>query len=280
MNKIIDGKLLQQDFKKELQKKVDVIKDKLKLVVIQVDNNLSSDIYVKTKVKLCQEMGILFEYKKFDYILEDELILEIEKLNNDLSVTGILVELPLPEYINQNRVIEAISFYKDVDGLTSYNVGRLSNGIDGIIPCTALSIINILDKINMNLSGINVVIVGKSRLVGMPLIKLLLDKSATVISCNSKTKNLKKLTSLADVLIVAIGEKEFIDDTYIKRGAVVIDVGVNVINNKIYGDCDFEKMIEKCSYITPPVGGVGPLTNVMVINNLICLYNLQNNDLK
>lgn len=272
MNNIINGKLLQEELKTGLKELINNISDKLKLVVIQVGNDSASDLYVRSKESLCKEMGILFEYKRFDNILEDELIFEIEKLNNDSSVTGIFIELPLPSNFNQDNVIRAISPYKDVDGLTSCNEKR------GIFPCTSLAVMKILEKYESNIFGKNVVIVGRSKLVGMPLIKLLLDKDATVISCNSKTSNLRKLTSLADILIVAIGEKNFIDDTYIKDGVTVIDVGTNTFNGRIYGDCNFEKIVNKCKYITPPVGGVGPMTNIMVIDNIVRLYNFKKNN--
>ena len=275
MGIVIDGKKIQDEKKSLFKNKIASISDKLKLVVIQVGNDSASAVYVRNKKKLCSEMGILFEYIKYDSVKEDELVCKIEELNNDKSVTGILVQLPLPDYINEKRVIDAISPLKDVDGLTSKNIGNLFAGNRGIVPCTALGVMEILKNIDVCLEGANVVVVGRSKLVGLPLVELLLEKNATVTVCHSKTKNLKKITISADIVIVAVGKKEFITLDYVKDDAVVIDVGINRENGKLYGDCDFKDLVDKCKYITPVPGGVGPLTVVMLVNNVIKAYELQ-----
>ncbi len=280
MQKIIDGKALQNSIKEKLINKINSIPDKLKLVVIQVGNIEASNVYVKNKGKLCNDVGILFKHLKYDSISEQELISKINELNKDDSVTGILVQLPLPEHINEKKVLEEISPYKDVDGLTSKNIGNLFAGNPSIAPCTALGVMEILKSINIDLTGKNVVIVGRSKLVGLPLISLMLKENATVTTCHSKTKNLKEITKKADILVVAIGKKCFITEEYVKEKAIVIDVGINREDGKLYGDCNFDKLISKVDYITKVPGGVGPLTVIMLINNIIQAYEIKKNQSK
>lgn len=275
MGCLINGKQLQSKMKSFLKEKIALIDDKLKLVVIQVGDDYASSVYVKNKEKLCNELGILFEHLKYDSITENDLILKIEELNNDKSVTGILLQLPLPLDIDESRVIDAISPLKDVDGLTSKNIGNLFAGNDGLVSCTALGIMEILKSIDVCFESANVVIVGRSKLVGIPLMGLLLEKNATVSVCHSKTKNLKDITSRADIVIVAIHQKKFLTSDYVKDGAVVIDVGINREKGKIYGDCAFDELIHKCKYITPVPGGVGPLTVIMLVSNIVKAYELQ-----
>ena len=275
MGCLIDGKQLQSEMKSFLKEKIALIDDKLKLVVIQVGDDYASSVYVKNKEKLCNELGILFEHLKYDSITENDLILKIEELNNDKSVTGILLQLPLPFDINESRVIDAISPLKDVDGLTSKNIGNLFSFTDGLVSCTALGIMEILKSIDVCFESANVVIVGRSKLVGIPLMGLLLEKNATVSVCHSKTKNLKDITSRADIVIVAVHQKKFLTSDYVKDGAVVIDVGINREKGKIYGDCAFDELIHKCKYITPVPGGVGPLTVIMLVSNVVKAYELQ-----
>lgn len=275
MGCLIDGKQLQSEMKSFLKEKIALIDDKLKLVVIQVGDDYASSVYVKNKEKLCNELGILFEHLKYDSITENDFILKIEELNNDKSVTGILLQLPLPLDIDESRVIDAISPLKDVDGLTSKNIGNLFAGNDGLVSCTALGIMEILKSIDVCFESANVVIVGRSKLVGIPLMGLLLEKNATVSVCHSKTKNLKDITSRADIVIVAVHQKKFLTSDYVKDGAVVIDVGINREKGKIYGDCAFDELIHKCKYITPVPGGVGPLTVIMLVSNIVKAYELQ-----
>ena len=275
MNKIINGKEIREALKQELQDKINKISESLKLVVIQVGDDPASNIYIKNKKKLCEELGILCEHKKFLEITEQELIQEIDNLNNDKTVTGILVQLPLPPEIDETKIIEKISPLKDVDGLTSQNMGKLFTGNKALVPCTALGIIKMLEYLNIDLQGLNVTVVGRSKLVGLPLIALLLNKNCTVTVCHSKTKNLQEKTKKADALIVAVGQKELITKDYVKDDAIVIDVGINRYQNKLYGDCNFNELLPKCKYITPVPGGVGPLTVIMLINNIIEAYYLQ-----
>lgn len=274
---IINGKKLQEEKLELFSKQIQEINEKLKLVVIQVGNNESSNIYINNKKKLCAKVGVLFEHIKYDTIEEKELITKIEELNNDSTVTGILVQLPLSNEIDEKKVIDSINPQKDVDGLTTSNIGKLFSGDKGIVPCTALGILNILKSINIDLEGANVVIVGRSRLVGLPLAGLLLRQNATVTVCHSKTKDLKEKTKQADILIVATGKKGLITEDFVKENAVVIDVGINRVDEKIYGDCEFEEIKDKCKAITPVPGGVGPLTVTMLINNIIEAYHLQKN---
>lgn len=275
MNKIINGKEIREALKQELQDKINKISESLKLVVIQVGDDPASNVYIKNKKKLCEELGILCEHKKFLEITEQELIQEIDNLNNDKTVTGILVQLPLPSEIDETKIIEKISPLKDVDGLTSQNMGKLFTGNKALVPCTALGIIKMLEYLNIDLQGLNVTVVGRSKLVGLPLIALLLNKNCTVTVCHSKTKNLPEKTKNADVLIVAVGQKELITKNYVKDDAIVIDIGINRYQNKLYGDCNFNELLPKCKYITPVPGGVGPLTVIMLINNIIEAYYLQ-----
>lgn len=276
MNKIIDCNKISLELKEELKKEISQISVKLKLVVIQVGSDEASNVYIRNKQKLCEEMGILCEHKKFLNITEEKLINEIRKLNVDKTVTGILVQLPLPKEINETKVIEEILPEKDVDGLTSKNIGNLFSNNESIVPSTALGIIKIIESLKEDIAGLNAVVIGRSKLVGMPLIKLLLNKNVTVTVAHSKSKNLKNITQQADILIVAIGKKEFITKEYLKENVIIIDVGINRDNNKLYGDCNFVDCLEKCKYITPVPGGVGKLTVIMLINNIIKAYYMQN----
>lgn len=276
MNKIIDGKQIQNKLKEELKKTIKDINQELKLTVIQVGNDPASNVYIRNKGNLCSEVGIKFDHLKYENITEEDLISQIKKLNNDQTVTGILVQLPLPSHINSQKVIETIDYKKDVDGLTSKNIGNLFAGNKAIAPCTALGVMEILKETKTPLEGKNVVVVGRSKLVGLPLISLLLKNNATVTTCHSKTQNLKAITQTADILIVAIGKKEFINKDYVKEDVIVIDVGINREEGKLYGDCNLNQIIDKCQLITPVPGGVGPLTVIMLINNIIEAYNLQN----
>ena len=269
MNKIIDGKAIAQSYKDEIRTKVSGMDEKLKLAVIQVGNNPASDVYVRNKGRVCDEMGILFDLKKYDSISEDDLLGVIDGLNNDDSVTSILVQLPLPSEIDEERVIESINPLKDVDGLTSANIGKLFAHEDGIAPCTALGVMKLLEHENISLEGKKAVIVGRSKLVGTPLIALLLNKNATVSVCHSKTNDLASITSDADILVVAIGKKEFITKDMVKDGAVVIDVGINRGADKLYGDVNFPDVYDKVSRITPVPKGVGPMTVAMLMNNVL-----------
>ena len=278
MDKIINGVTIKEEIKKDLTKEIKKLKKAPSLVVIQVGNDPASTVYINNKKKLCEEVGITCIHQKYEKINEKDLIKEIEKLNKNKEITGILVQLTLPKDINETNVIETITPEKDVDGLTSKNIGKLFSKQKALTPCTALGVLKILEQTKEPLEGKNIVIIGRSKLVGLPLVALLLNKNATVTICHSKTKNLEEVTSKADILVVAIGKKEFITEKYVKEGAIVIDVGINRYENKLYGDCKFDSLLEKCKYITKVPGGVGPLTVTMLINNIIEAYKMQNNN--
>ena len=274
---IIYGRELALRYKADIREKVNKYKEEgkriPKLGVILVGDNPASVSYVKGKRKACEDTGMAFELKELkDTVSQDELIAEIEKWNDDETIDGILVQLPLPEGIDENAVIEHIDHKKDVDGLTSYNAGKLFLGEDGFVPCTPLGVMAILKEMNVDLEGKNAVVIGRSSLVGLPVSKLLLNKHATVTVCHSRTKNLKEIASRADVLVVAIGKARFINHEYVKEGAFVIDVGVNRVDGKLCGDVDFNDVIDKVSMITPVPKGVGPMTIAMLMNNVLKAY--------
>lgn len=271
---IIDGKELARKTRENLKIDCDNLKKNgvnPKLAVIMVGDNPASKVYVRNKSKACQEVGIEYE----EYLLEEkttqkELINLIEKLNNRDDVTGILLQSPIPNHLDINEAFRTISYKKDVDGFHPVNVGKLALGQDTFVSCTPYGIMKIFEKYNIDLEGKNVVILGRSNIVGKPLIQCCLNKNATVTVCHSKTKNLAEHTKRADILIVAIGKAKFLTDDMVKDGVIVIDVGVNRDeNNKLCGDVDFEKVKEKASYITPVPGGVGPMTIAMLMNNVI-----------
>ena len=272
---ILDGKKLKQKILDELKEEVTKLLIKPKLVVIQVGEDPASSVYVKQKEKMSEYIGYNFEHIKLSSdVLEKELLTLIDKLNVDKEVSGILVQMPLPSQINakvvQNRVIAS----KDVDGLTDINAGKLVHNNDTLISCTPMGIIDLLKEYNIPIKGKHVVIVGRSDLVGKPLINLFLNNDATVTVCHSKTNNLESITRLADILVVAIGNKEFIKDNMVKNNAVVIDVGINRDNNKLYGDVDFDNVSRKVSYITPVPGGVGPMTVAELAKNVLKAYKI------
>lgn len=274
---IIYGSELALRYKADIREKVNKYKEEgkriPKLGVILVGDNPASVSYVKGKRKACEDTGMAFELKELkDTVSQDELIAEIEKWNDDETIDGILVQLPLPEGIDENAVIEHIDHKKDVDGLTSYNAGKLFLGEDGFVPCTPLGVMAILKEMNVDLEGKNAVVIGRSSLVGLPVSKLLLNKHATVTVCHSRTKNLKEIASRADVLVVAIGKARFINHEYVKEGAFVIDVGVNRVDGKLCGDVDINDVIDKVSMITPVPKGVGPMTIAMLMNNVLKAY--------
>ena len=272
--KIIDGKKLAKQIREKLKIECEELQEKgikPKLAVIMVGDDKASKIYVKNKSKACDEIGIEYE----EYLLEKdikqkELIELINKLNNDKSVNGILLQSPIPEGLDINEAFRIISPEKDVDGFNPVNVGKLSLNQDTFVSCTPYGIMKMLDKYNIDLTGKNVVILGRSNIVGKPLIQCCLNKNATVTVCHSKTKDIKKYTKEADIIMVAVGKAKVLTDDMIKDGAVVIDVGINRNDDgKITGDVDFENVSKKASYITPVPGGVGPMTIAMLMNNVI-----------
>ena len=274
MSNIINGKELAKEIKDSLKQEVIKIKEKgimPKLAVIMVGNDAASKVYVKNKSNACEYVGIEFE----EYILEEtinieELIDLIKKLNKDKTIHGILLQAPIPKNLDINLAFEAIAPEKDVDGFNPINAGKLAIGQDGFIPCTPYGIVKMIEKHNIEMEGKNVVILGRSNIVGKPLIQCMLEKNATVTVCHSRTKNLKEITQNADIIISAIGKPKFVTEDMVKKEAVVIDVGINRTNEgKIIGDVDFENVESKTSYITPVPGGVGPMTIAMLMNNVV-----------
>ena len=276
MSKIIDGKKLKEEIIEELKKEVKHYMIKPCLAVIQIGDDPASNTYINAKAKACDEIGIYFKHIKFsETVKEIEVINKIVELNNDEYVHGILLQLPLPEGFNADKLINYIARNKDVDGLTDINLGKLYNNKQCLISCTPQGIMKLLEHENIELEGKNVTIVGRSNLVGKPLIGLMLNKNATVTICHSKTENLSKHTKNADILVVAVGKKHFIKENMVKEDAIVIDVGINKEDKKLYGDVDFDKVKSKVKKITPVPGGVGPMTVAMLMTNVINAYQKQ-----
>lgn len=274
MTQLIDGKRISQEIKDELKEKVARLRSEGReaaLAVIQVGNDPASTVYVGNKKKACEYIGIRsLSYELPEETTEEELLALIDRLNADNSVNGILVQLPLPKQINEDKIIQAISPKKDVDGFHPENVGKLVIGEKGFVSCTPAGIIQLLKRSGIEIAGKNCVVIGRSNIVGKPMALLMLRENATVTVAHSKTKNLPELCRNADILIVAIGKPRFITAEYIKEGAVVIDVGIHRDeNNKLCGDVKYEEVAEHTSAITPVPGGVGPMTIAMLMNNCV-----------
>lgn len=276
MKKILEARTLKEKILSDVKKEVSFLDKKLKLSVIRVGENPSSIIFINSKRKACEEVGIEFEELIFDEnITEENLISKINELNNDENVTSILVQLPLPEHINAAKVINTIDYKKDVDGLTNANIGKQMNNENGIEACTAKGIINLLKYYDIEIEGKNVVIINRSKLIGRPLIPLLLKENATLTICHSKTKNLNFHTKNADIIIIAVGKPNFLTKEMVNENSVVIDVGINKFNGKTVGDVSPE-VIEYVDYISPVPGGVGLMTVSSVVLNVLNCYKLQN----
>ena len=274
----IDGKGIAQKTLAYIEKEHKLLKDKYEraagLAVIMAGDNPASEIYVKNKIKACETAGIYSRTIKLDEnVTEKDLIEEIEKLNKDDKIDGILVQLPLPAHIDELKIINAISPEKDVDGFHSVNLGKMIIGDKtGFLPCTPYGIMQLLDEYGIDPAGKDTVIIGRSNIVGKPAAILFIEKSATVQVCNTKTKNIKDKIRNADIVIAAVGVPNFIKGEDIKEGAVVIDVGINRVNGKLCGDVDYEEVSEKAGYITPVPGGVGPMTIASLIKNTFKSY--------
>lgn len=281
MATIIDGKELAKKIRASLKIECEELKQKnikSKLAVIMVGEDPASKVYVRNKSRACEDVGIEYEEYLLDSkITQKELIELIEKLNNDKTVNGILLQSPIPSNLDINEAFRTISSEKDVDGFNPVNVGKLVLNQDTFVSCTPYGIMKMFEEYDIDLTGKNVVILGRSNIVGKPLIHCCLNKNATVTSCHSKTQNLAQKAKEADILISAIGKANFVTADMIKENAVVIDVGINRLDNgKITGDVDFENVKEKASYITPVPGGVGPMTIAMLMNNVIKATRRQN----
>lgn len=269
----LDGKELAKKIKDEIKLEVAELKEKSGrvpgLAIVLVGDNSASKIYVNSKIKGCSELG----FESFAHFLpettsEEELLATIEELNRDERVNGILVQLPLPKHIDEKKVIDKIALEKDVDGFKPENLGLLMlNDKDSMKPCTPAGIMEILKYYSIELEGKDVVVVGRSNIVGKPMAGLMINQGATVTVCNSKTKNLIEKTKSADIIVMAIGRAKFLTADMVKDGAVVIDVGINRTEDGLFGDVDYESVSQKSSYITPVPGGVGPMTVAMLFHN-------------
>lgn len=270
--KVFDGKTLAMVIKSQVAGEVKKLNKKLKLAVVLVGQNPASEIYVRNKERACKDVGIDFELIRFAETCKQlDVIKKIKELNKKTEVTAILLQLPLPKHLNEREIIETISPEKDVDCLTQANFGKLALGLSDFAPCTASGILEILKAEQIAIQGKRVAVVGRSALVGLPTQMLLTKHDATVALCHSKTQKLKKITKKADILVVAIGKPNFITKKYVKRHAVVIDVGINKVDGKICGDVDFKKVKKKTHLITPVPGGVGQMTVAMLLKNILLL---------
>ena len=273
---IMDGKETSKELKEEIKQQVKELPSKPKLLVILVGDDPASKVYVASKEKASRNCGIDAETIVLDEnVSQKEIIDCIEKSNRDKSINAILVQLPLPDHINTKAVIEAIDPLKDVDGLTSLNQGKLFLGLNGIVPCTPKGIMHLFEKYNVDLTGKNAIVIGRSLLVGKPLSMLLLAKNATVTIAHSKTKNLKELCLGMDIIVSAVGKPKMITADMVKEGAIVIDVGINRVHNTLVGDVDYLSVCDKCARITPVPGGVGPMTIACLLENVVECYKMQ-----
>lgn len=274
---LLDGKQtskkIKENIKSEVLELIDIYHIVPTLAIVKVGNDPASEIYVRNKIKaatICHINTKLIE-KTIDVTM-DELLSIVQSLNNDTTIHGILVQLPLPKHLNEQVIINAIDPNKDVDGFGLLNKGKLFSSITSFTPATPTGIMHLLEEYNINVEGREAVVVGRSNIVGKPMAMLLLNKNATVTIAHSKTNNLSDVTRRADILVVAVGKTKFITADMVKKGAVVIDVGINRVDDKLYGDVDFETVKDVASYITPVPGGVGPLTIATLLENTIKAY--------
>ena len=272
--KILDGKAVSLKVKESVKVRADELKKfgiEPTLAVVLVGEDKASQTYVRAKEKACNEYGIKsVAHRLSENTTQNELLALINVLNLDDSIHGILVQLPLPKHIDTNVVLAAIDPRKDVDGFHAVNVGKLVSGLDGFVPCTPLGVMEILKEYGIEVAGLNAVVIGRSNIVGKPMANLLLNASATVTVTHSKTKNLKEICKNADLIVAAIGKPFFLKADMVKNGVVVVDVGINRLDDgRLVGDVDFDEVAPKCSYMTPVPGGVGPMTIAMLLNNTI-----------
>lgn len=279
---ILDGKKIAQDIRAELREQIAALRSQgkraPKLAIVIVGNNPASETYVANKIKACEEVGI--EAMRIAYqanITEQTLLTEIARLNSDTTIDGFIVQLPLPEHINEATILAAIDYRKDVDGLTPMNVGRMAQGLPSIVSATPRGIRELLARYNIAVEGKHVVVIGRSNIVGKPVALLLMQRAnnATVTVCHSKTQDLASICRTADIIIAAAGCPKLITVDMVKEGTVVIDVGINRVDGRLIGDVDFDNVAPKASYITPVPGGVGPMTIVSLLQNTLQAY--QNN---
>lgn len=272
MGKTIDGRAYAKALKGEMKEQIEKNMKKSiripKLVTILIGNDGGSIYYVNNQKKVCEEVGVEFKLIHFEENIEEkELLNTINILNEDMAVDGIMLQVPLPKHLNQDLITNSIHPRKDVDGLTDYNNGKFYKGEESFVPCTPRSVIQLIKSVEKTIKGKRAVVLGRSNIVGKPVANLLLKEDATVTICHSKSENLKDLCKEADILVSAIGRPNFVDSTFVKEGAIVIDVGTSSVNNKICGDVNYEEVLPKASAITPVPGGVGALTTTLLIKN-------------
>lgn len=278
---LLDGKETSKQIKLELKEQIKALKETYNKVptiaIVVVGNNPASEIYVRNKIKAASFVGMNHELVKLEETVSmEELLNEVDRLNNDNNVSGIIVQLPLPKHLDEQLVINHINNEKDADGFGLLNKGRLFSGLPCLKPATPYGVMYLLEHYNIELEGKRAVVIGRSNIVGKPMALMLLEKNATVTIAHSRTKDLKELTKEADILVVAIGKAKFVTEDMIKDGAVIVDVGINRIDGVLYGDVDFENVEKKASFITPVPGGVGPLTIAMLLKNTVNAFINQN----
>ena len=276
---ILDGKKIKKEILDELKEEVSKLTIKPSFVVIQVGNDEASNVYIKQKAKMAEYIGYKYTHIKLSEETTEEFLLNrIYELNNDDSVNGILVQMPLPKHIDTNKIQNAVSYNKDIDGLSDINAGRLFHSKDALFSCTPYGVMELLKRYKIDVTGMNAVVVGRSNLVGKPMSVMLTNESATVTLCHSKTKNLGDITKNAELLIVTVGKTKLITADMVKDGAIVIDVGISRLDDGLCGDVDFDNVSKKAKYITPVPGGVGPMTVAMLGKNILKAYKLQEED--
>lgn len=278
---LIDGKDVANKCKDEIRKKIERLEKTPSLAVIRIGEDEASKIYVRLKNKMCEELGINFvEHHLNENTTQEELISLINNLNEDENINAILLQSPIPYHLNILEAFKAIAPEKDVDGFSPINVGKLVQNQECFAPCTPVGVMRMLKEYGIEVAGKHAVVIGRSNIVGRPMAELLLNANATITICHSKTENLAEIVKTADILVVAIGKPKFITADMIKEGAVVVDVGINRIpdSKKIVGDVDFDNVKDRCSYITPVPGGVGPMTIMTLMENVIRAYEMQNKD--
>ncbi len=267
---LLDGKKVSKEIIADLKERRKKINDNVKLAIIWVGNNPASEIYINNKKKQCAKINVLCDvYHLEEDTKENEVLELIDKLNNDNTVTGILVQSPLPNGIDEIKCFNKIDSKKDIDGFSNISVGNLYLGSPKLVSCTPKGVVRLLEYYGIDLEGKNVCLINRSNIVGKPLFHLLISKNATVTMCHSKTRNLKDITKNADIIISAVGKPNFLTVDMVKDGAIIVDVGISRVDGKVLGDVDFNNVSEKASYITPVPGGVGPMTIAMILENIL-----------
>jgi methylenetetrahydrofolate dehydrogenase (NADP+)/methenyltetrahydrofolate cyclohydrolase len=269
---ILDGKLVRDKILEGIKLEIDNEKLDLTLAILLIGDFPQSEIYVRNKIKACEKVGIKTKLVRLEKASEEQVIDIIQELNNDSSITGIILQSPVPENINMDNCIKYISPKKDVDGFTKDSFYSLGHNLAGLHPCTAKGIIRLLKYYNIPLEGKKVCLIGRGNLVGKPLIFEMLKENATVTVCHTKTKNLKEITLNSDVIVCGCGKAKMLTADMVSPGSIVVDAGISVIDGKIIGDADFDNLKDKCAYITPNPGGVGPMTIAMIIENILEAY--------